>query len=43
MAEIYMDNMIIATEDDSEEYGKKVAYVLQKLLDYDLFLKLEKC
>jgi hypothetical protein len=38
-----MDDMTIATEDDKEEHGKKVAHVLQKLLDHDLFLKLEKC
>jgi hypothetical protein len=40
---IYMDDMIIATEDDEKEHGKKVAHVLQKLLDHDLFLKPEKC
>jgi hypothetical protein len=40
---IYMDNMIIATEDDEEEHQKKVTHVLQKLLDHDLFLKPEKC
>jgi hypothetical protein len=40
---IYMDNMIIATEDDDEEHEWKVAHVLQKLLNHDLFLKPEKC
>jgi hypothetical protein len=40
---IYMDDMIIATEDDNEEHEKKVAHVLQKILDHDLFLKPEKC
>jgi hypothetical protein len=40
---IYMDDMIIATEEDEEEHAKKVAHVLQKLLDHDLFLKPEKC
>jgi hypothetical protein len=40
---IYMDDMTIATEDDDKEHEWKVAYVLQKLLDHDLFLKPEKC
>jgi hypothetical protein len=43
MLKIYMDDMIIATEDDKEEHGKKVAHVLQKLLNHNLFLKPEKC
>jgi hypothetical protein len=40
---IYMDDMIIATEDDEEEHEKKVVHVLQKRLNHDLFLELEKC
>jgi hypothetical protein len=41
--EIYMDDMIIATEDDNDEHEWKVAHVLQKLLNHNLFHKPEKC
>jgi hypothetical protein len=40
---IYIDNMLIATKDDNEEHKQKVAHVLQKLLNHNLFLKPEKC
>jgi hypothetical protein len=40
---IYMDDIIVATEDDDEEHEWKVAHVLQKLLNHNLFLKPEKC
>jgi Reverse transcriptase (RNA-dependent DNA polymerase) len=40
---IYMDDMIIATEDDEAFHTQKVNHVLQKLIDHDLFLKPEKC
>jgi hypothetical protein len=40
---IYMDDMIIATEDNKDEHEKKVTHILQKLLKHDLFLKPEKC
>jgi Reverse transcriptase (RNA-dependent DNA polymerase)/Aspartyl protease len=40
---IYMDDMIITTEDDGIFHTQKVNHVLQKLIDHDLFLKPEKC
>jgi Reverse transcriptase (RNA-dependent DNA polymerase) len=40
---IYMDDMIIATEDDDVLHTQKVNQILQKLIDHDLFLKPEKC
>jgi hypothetical protein len=40
---IYMDDMIIATEEDEEDHQRKVNHVLQKLINHDLFLKPEKC
>jgi RNase H-like domain found in reverse transcriptase/Reverse transcriptase (RNA-dependent DNA polymerase) len=40
---IYMDDMIIATEDDDSLHAQKVNHFLQKLIDHDLFLKPEKC
>jgi len=39
-----MDNAIIATANDpAEEHSKKVHHFLKKLMQHDLFLKLEKC
>jgi hypothetical protein len=40
---VYMDDIVIATEDDLELHRKHVCRVLQKLQDHDLFLKPEKC
>jgi hypothetical protein len=40
---IYMDDAIIATEDDEEEHTKRVNHFLEKLARHDLFLKPEKC
>ena len=40
---IYMDNMIIATEDDEILYELHVNHILDKLEKYNLFLKPEKC
>jgi hypothetical protein len=40
---IYMDDAIIATEDDERVYREKVSRFLTKLRDNDLFLKPEKC
>jgi Reverse transcriptase (RNA-dependent DNA polymerase) len=40
---IYMDDMIIATKDDEELHTQKVNLILQKLINHNLFLKLEKC
>jgi len=40
---IYMDNMIIATEDDEVLYKLRVNHILDKLEKFDLFLKPEKC
>ncbi len=40
---IYMDNAIIAMEDDPEEHAAKVCHFLSKLQKHDLFLKPEKC
>jgi hypothetical protein len=40
---IYMDDAIIATEDDEEEHTKKVHHFLTKLATHNLFLKPEKC
>jgi hypothetical protein len=40
---IYMDDAIIATEDDEQVHRKKVSRFLTKLRDNDLFLKPEKC
>jgi len=40
---IYMDNMIIATENNKEEHTVKVHHFLNKLKEHDLFLKPEKC
>jgi len=40
---IYMDNMIIATEDDEVLHELHVNHILDKLEKFDLFLKPEKC
>ena len=40
---IYMDNMIITTEDDEVLHELWVNHILDKLEKYDLFLKPEKC
>ena len=40
---IYMDDAIVATEDDKEEHTKKVHHFQTKLAQHDLFLKPEKC
>jgi hypothetical protein len=40
---IYMDDILIATTGSLEYHRSKVAQVLQKLRDNDLFLKPEKC
>ncbi len=40
---IYMDDAIIATEDNPEEHTTKVHHFLSKLQRHDLFLKPEKC
>ena len=40
---IYMDNILIATAGSLDHHCSKVAHVLQKLQNNDLFLKPEKC
>jgi hypothetical protein len=40
---IYMDDAIIATENDEEEHTRRVNHFLEKLAKHDLFLKPEKC
>jgi len=40
---IYMDDILIATTGSLDEHHSKVAHVLMKLWDNDLFLKPEKC
>jgi len=40
---IYMDDTIIATEDNPIEHAAKVQHFLSKLQKHDLFLKPEKC
>jgi hypothetical protein len=40
---IYMDNILIATTGSLDEHRQRVAHVLQKLQDNDLYLKPEKC
>jgi len=40
---IYMDDMIIATEDDKALHELRVNHILDKLEKFDLFLKPEKC
>ena len=40
---VYMDNMLIHTDDSLEAHRKVVHRVLDKLAKHDLFLKPEKC
>jgi hypothetical protein len=40
---VYMDDVIIATEDDATIHKTKVEHFLNKLAQHDLFLKPEKC
>jgi len=40
---IYMDDMIIATEDDEVLHELRINHILDKLEKFDLFLKPEKC
>ena len=40
---IYMDDILIATTGSLVSHKHKVAHILQKLQDHDLFLKPEKC
>ena len=40
---VYMDDVIIATEDDDKQHEEKVRHFLSKLTFNDLFLKPEKC
>ena len=40
---IYMDDILIATDDNQKEHDTKVNSILEKLAKNDLFLKPEKC
>jgi len=40
---IYMDDAVIATEDDERIHGERVNHFLDKLAKHNLFLKPEKC
>ena len=40
---IYMDDILVATEDDQEFHDKCIHRMLDKLKEHDLYLKLEKC
>ena len=40
---IYMDNVLITTNGSLEQHRHKVAQILKKLRDNDLYLRLEKC
>jgi reverse transcriptase-like protein/integrase-like protein len=40
---IYMDNLIMASEDDEIVHQQRVDWVLQKIKDHNLFLKAKKC
>jgi len=40
---IYMDDMIITTEDDEILHELRINHILDKLEKFDLFLKPEKC
>jgi reverse transcriptase-like protein len=40
---IYMDNLIITSEEDKAIHQQQVERVLQKIKDHDLFLKAKKC
>jgi hypothetical protein len=40
---VYMDDLLIATEDNLDFHKQCVRRILQRLLDHDLYLKLSKC
>jgi hypothetical protein len=40
---IYMDDALIATENDKADHERKVNHFLSKLAEHDLYLKPEKC
>jgi reverse transcriptase-like protein len=40
---IYMDNLIVASEENEVVYQQQVDHILQKIKDHDLFLKAKKC
>ena len=40
---VYMDDVIIATDNDEKEHSRRVNQFLTKLANHDLFLKPEKC
>jgi reverse transcriptase-like protein/integrase-like protein len=40
---IYMDDLIVASEEDEVVHQQRVDRVLQKIKDHDLFLKAKKC
>ena len=40
---IYMDDILIATEDDQELHDKCIHWMLDKLKKHNLYLKPEKC
>src|SRR5260370_38175579 len=40
---IYMDDLIVASEDDEQIHQQRVDRVLQKIKTHDLFLKAKKC
>jgi reverse transcriptase-like protein len=40
---IYMDDLIVASEDDKAIHQQQVDRILQKIKDHDLFLKAKKC
>jgi reverse transcriptase-like protein len=40
---IYMDDLIVASEEDEAVHQQQVDRILQKIKDHDLFLKAKKC
>jgi reverse transcriptase-like protein len=40
---IYMDDLIVASEEDEAIHQQQVECILQKIKDHDLFLKAKKC
>jgi reverse transcriptase-like protein len=40
---IYMDDLIVASEEDEAIHQQRVERILQKIKDHDLFLKAKKC
>ena len=40
---IYMNDILIATQDDPQFHEECIYYILEKLHLHDLYLKLEKC